>query len=799
MTNYTKWGARWSTLGTLLCGSALSLTMAGTAFAQDTATADEAKAETGREEILVTATRREKSVLDVPYNISALDGKAIEQRNVLDETELLRSVAGVGVIDRGARNSGTLNQIRIRGLNIDSNALGDYAVSSVASVSTYVNDTPIFANFLLRDLERVEVLRGPQGTLYGSGSLGGTVRYITRKPQFETFGGSIAGSASNVDGSAGIGYTIDGVLNVPLGSTLALRVVGSWADYPGITDYVNVYELDGNGIPVAPNGVLASDASYKSVKDADWVKQWMTRATLLWEPVEGFSANLVYAHQEDDIGGRRAQAIGNDGWGEPYGRYENGSVQLEPSTQNVDMAALEMEIDLGFATLTSSTSYYDRMGDSTSENTGFYAKAGFLPYYYNYPRPMASAVRDFRDKAWTQEVRLVSDGGKLFDYVLGAFYRSQDTVATQGSYLRGIKQWWDEWAPAAADAVTGDQDFAYRRNEHFEELAVFGELTWHATETLDFTGGFRYFDNSSKNDTFIDLPLYAGVFSPTTATFETDENDVLFKGSLSWKFASRDLLYATVSEGYRRGGTNAVPLTGVFAENPDWQVYKADTVINYEIGLKGRRGGITYDLSAFYVDWQDPQLNTATTNWGFYAVINGKAARTQGIEAQIDGYLGDALHYSLGYTYVDAKLTEDVYIPGNSVTPVALDGARLPGVPEHLLNWGLEYNAPVSSNWDLFARIDGSYQSGMRNALGTTAKFNVPLGGFSLWNATVSLSNGPFRTSLWMKNIFNQRGVTGVYTEAYMGTSPADGYYGSGAKELISLPRTVGISASYSF
>ena len=127
------------------------------------------------------------------------------------------------------------------------------------------------------------------------------------------------------------------------------------------------------------------------------------------------------------------------------------------------------------------------------------------------------------------------------------------------------------------------------------------ELDLSASDT-DSAFRFRYFDNKSENDTFMDLPLYTGAFVPTEAFFETSEDDVLFKGNLSWKFSEDALFYATVSEGYRRGGSNAVPLDGAFAEDPGWQVYTADSVVNYEAGVKGNVAGVTYDLSLFYVE-----------------------------------------------------------------------------------------------------------------------------------------------------------------------------------------------------
>ena len=205
------------------------------------------------EEILVTATRRSTSTQDIPYNISAVSGASIDAANMVDSSELLRSIPGVAVPDRGARNSSTKNDIRIRGLNVDGAARGDYAASSAPTVATYINDTPMFANVMLKDLERVEVLRGPQGTLYGSGALGGAVRYITKKPSLEGFEGSVGGNVSKTKASGDMSWTTDLVLNVPLGDKFAVRLVGSHVDTAGIIDYMNVYDLDANMAPVVPS------------------------------------------------------------------------------------------------------------------------------------------------------------------------------------------------------------------------------------------------------------------------------------------------------------------------------------------------------------------------------------------------------------------------------------------------------------------------------------------------------------------------------------------------------------------
>ncbi|WP_308909209.1 TonB-dependent receptor [Pseudokordiimonas caeni] len=751
------------------------------------------------EEITVTASRRAERIQDIPYNISAVTGSTIERANMLDSAELLRSVSGVTVADRGPRNASAVNSIRIRGLNVDSSVLGDYAVSAAASVSTYLGDTPLFANLLLKDLARVEVLRGPQGTLYGSGALGGTVRYIPNKPDTAEFTGQVAGSMSKVKGSDSVGWTGDLTLNVPLSDKLAFRATGARQDFPGLTDYVNVYELDANGAPVAPNGILSPDASYKKVEDADTYDVWFGRAALMFKPSDTVEITASYMRQSDDIGGRRAETVGKDGFGNTYGRYEVGSVQLEPAEADVEMMALEASIDLGFATLTSSTSHYDVDGWSSSENTGFYAQAGWLGFYYNFARPMATAYRTYYDKAFVQEVRLVSEGSGPIQYVVGLYYQDQDRQSTQQSFLPGAFEYLDAlYGPGITWANPNNQDFEYSLTENFKQKAVYGELTWALSENFDVTGGVRWFDNDSTSTSYMDLPFYVGLFTPLDgAPIEGGESKAIFKANATYHLSDDSLVYATFSQGYRRGGVNAVPTSGNFAEDPAWVVYEPDTVDNYELGFKGSADGLRYTASVFYVDWSNPQLNTSTPNWGFFAVANGDKASTKGVELELEGQIGTSLNYTVGYAFADAKLKDDFISPtGANYAP---DGTRLPSSPKHMFNVALTHTHPVSETMTLISRVDGYMQSKVRNTIGTTSSLTRDIGGYGIWNGSVTLAMENIDISIWLKNAFNARGVSGVFTNAYMGTAPSEGYYGNGSKEQIALPRTFGLSATYRF
>ena len=225
-------------------------------------------------------------------------------QNLLNPVDLLRTVPGVSVVDRGVRNAGTMNNVRIRGVNSDAATLGDYVPAGATAVSSYVNDTPIFANFLLNDIDRVEVLRGPQGTLYGRGSMGGTVRYILRDPVIGQTSGNVDVGLSSTNGSGGTNWNFDGTINLPLGETLALRANYSHVDNAGVVDYPNLYVLDANGIPVAPKGLLNQTTQYTSKKDADWSKIDYGRVALNWKPSSSPDWVLNVVGQNDATGGR---------------------------------------------------------------------------------------------------------------------------------------------------------------------------------------------------------------------------------------------------------------------------------------------------------------------------------------------------------------------------------------------------------------------------------------------------------------------------------------------------------------
>ncbi|MFL2496194.1 MAG: TonB-dependent receptor [Porticoccaceae bacterium] len=776
------------------------------------------------EEIVVTATRREMNASDIPFNISAITGDEIEAANITDVQELMRAMPGITVADGGGRFAENNNVITIRGLNVDPSAT-DRRFLSDPTVSTYVGDTPVFANFVLKDIKRVEAMRGPQGTLYGSGSLGGTVRFVMNEPSTEKFDARIDTSIGTTSSSPGQNFSADIMLNIPLSDELAFRFSSGIIDNDGVIDYANVYATDADGIPLAEGGDIAyGKPIYTNNKQADTVDVDYSKAALKWTPNDDFEATLTYMNQKGDYGGRRQVTSGPDGWGEYYGDYEIGAVINEPSSNESEFTSLEMTYDLGFATLSSSTSQYDRSYEGISDNTGFFAAKGWL-YWYGYgymPRPAMAAERQNSEKAFVQELRLVSNGDQNVDWTIGAFYMDQEASAAQQTRARGFQEWWAAASgPVPYQGYLADPPYSYiglyynpdsnitfdwTHDRDFTDFALFGEVTWNLSEKLAATVGARYFDNEDKVTSQTSFPIFY-VYNPTIEDTQED-SDTLLKFNLAWDYSENTMMYGTISEGYRRGGTNAAPVRPdeSFPNDPEWSSFGSDTVMNYEVGIKSQLDRLNYTMSAFYVDWSDPQVNVATPSGAYYAVANGNSASSKGIETEFNWALSDAITMFGGYTYVDASLSNDLYLHDASDLTSgkselrATNGAQLPGTPKNTINIGAKHEQILDSGLLLITRVDGYYQSDVENSiLNIDPDWATTLDGFDLWFMSTTLVADHWTASLVAKNLFNERGTVATYKEEYMTSDVVNGFYGTGQKDFITAPRTITLKASYRF
>jgi iron complex outermembrane receptor protein len=373
------------------------------------------------EEVLVTATRRSTSTQDVPYNISAYMGDTLAEREITTLGEFVRQVPGISFNDVGLRESGNNSTLVMRGLSAEPrNGAGEIPSLARPTVSTYVGETPVYYNLRLTDINRVEVLRGPQGTLYGAGSLGGTLRIMPNKPDTEAMSGNIRTGISTTADAGDPNYDIDGMINLPLADNLALRVSAGHTYLAGFVDAVSLglRDADGAFLLEDPNDFVGSGPD-RSGREDDSNEGSAThlRASLLWNPTDDIEALLTYHFQESDADNYQAESLGEDRALSLHG--------TNPFESDLNMATLEVTANLGFATLTSATSYYERTVETQVDASAIYEDF-FSFFYFYYPR--ISTLQDFEasDETFVQELRLASDTGGRIEWIGGLFYLDQD-------------------------------------------------------------------------------------------------------------------------------------------------------------------------------------------------------------------------------------------------------------------------------------------------------------------------------------------------------------------------------------
>ncbi len=383
------------------------------------------------EELLVTATRRSESVQDIPINITAFDGSLLEQREIRSLADLGRNVPGMYVVDQGRRTS---NQIVVRGLSLDpitgAEALGN---DGGEVVSTYVGDIPLYVDLALTDMDRVEVLLGPQGTLYGAGTLGGAIRYIPRRPELDATSYSFRGSSYDLAESDDFGFDGGLTVNVPFGENLALRANVDFRDDPGFIDAPYLVNVSGVSDPEPDlTSPAAVAANLHRVNDVNSEEMTAARVGLRWQPTDRIDANFTYYFQNMEVGGRQNTHPVSFG----TGNYESATRFLEPNERENRLLAIELTADLGFAELTSATGYSTYADAGQRDQTDLLIT---LEFGYEFFPAFSAYTRDTEDdRTRSQEVRLVSSGTGPLTWIGGVFWFDQTRSARAGSSRRGM-------------------------------------------------------------------------------------------------------------------------------------------------------------------------------------------------------------------------------------------------------------------------------------------------------------------------------------------------------------------------
>jgi iron complex outermembrane receptor protein len=735
------------------------------------------------DEIIVTASRREQSVTSVPYNISAVTEEGLARNGVTSISKLARSVPGVAIVDRGPREAGMNNTIVIRGISTGGAAALTPVMPQSDTVSTYIGEAPLYVNMAIKDVERVEILRGPQGTLYGSGSLGGTIRFLFNRPDPGGFSASVNGSLAHTK-KGSLSASGDLVVNVPLGDRLALRVVGSYAHSGGYVDQKFLFKRDGAHGPATnsnPADIVNGAPIIEPKKNVDWSDIYFTRVSLRAQPTDDIDLQLNYQYQHTEVGGSGGvnPVFGGNNW------YEGSQRVLDPLEGDTHLINLDASVDFGFATLTSSSSYYDAETRASRDNTGAFETAGFGALYLGNPRFIAEARDTSRNRGFVQEVRLASNGNTRVQYVLGAFYQNTKRYLELNEILPGYSAWrradgTNPFGPFPLPEnfqLPGDEtDFLTTETQRFREFAVFGELTYNLTDRWQVTGGTRFFWQRFNDQASLLLPQTEAIFGPGSGSAVGDNttrtSDHIFKVNTSYEVLDNVRLYATVSQGFRRGGANALPTVGPFAERSALNTYRADEINNYEIGLKGGlAGALSFSTAIYQIDWKDIQIFATTPAAGQPFVANGGRARSRGFEFEANWQVSRPLSVNFGYAYADAELRDSFEIRAlnpsltdqlGGIAASAVRGSMTPGTPKHSATISIDYRHDISDDRAIVFHIDGNYRSKILRNLASTTSPAYFLDGYSMWNPSITYETSRWSLTAFVDNVFDDKGINSI-------------------------------------
>jgi iron complex outermembrane receptor protein len=807
--------------------------------------------ETVPTEIVVSAQRRTQSLQDVPYNISALSGAALQDEGVSNINGLTQVVAGLMNVDEGPATRAANNNFVLRGLRTDSPGGGAtgvvYSNLTVSPVSTYFGETPVFFQMPLDDLERVEVLRGPQGTLYGSGSQAGTIRFIPKRPQFDSFSGEVSADGSYTQYASDPNGSVHGILNIPLSDHLALRLVAGEDHQAGFIKAVDRVRLepDGTPVPSVPGNLTSGFVLNPVQKGVNTSDQEFARVALRWQPADGVDLQFDYLHQHTSVADSQWGSAWSGGSFDPsFGAWPLAPVNTrpgcnfcttnwlaEPFSGKVDLMDVVGTVDVGLGTITSSSSYNYIENNTNFDQTGNYygtanppsATSAFIPYYpyLNYPRITSEMQSTAGTSSFVQELRFVSKPGTLFDYVVGLYYQRQHVSvdlqqANPGSlaYLSYIGQ--------PNPSTFGDFIYYYDRNTVSEDKAVFGELTYHLTSAWQVTGGVRFFEQPITNNINAFLPLCGAICSNDQVNpigLEPSNKSIKFSSHV-WKFnTSYDFsptlkVYATASEGFRPGGVSGLPPTGPFASLASLQTFQPDLAKNYEVGVKGSIDDhrITYFADVYLVNLYNFQFDSGNLSQVFGA-FNGKQARSEGFELESHMALTDRLDGGFGYAYTKAYITDSFnildYVPyalipsqgGTGATASLFGGAipegtALPGISRSVFNASVDYTLPGGSigngSWKWRFHLDGSYRSSQNSNISPNSLYDFTIPSVFLVNARVSLNTSDKMTySFFVRNITNNPDISGGINDQRF-----DNPY---RLRDVGVPRTIGVGIRYAF
>jgi outer membrane receptor protein involved in Fe transport len=726
----------------LSCGvAAIALTWAAGGWAQATNNG-------GVEVVTVTAERRTENVQNIAGGITALTATDLTQMHANNFADFAATVPGVSYFSGGPTN----NLIAIRGVTTGGTQLG-------SAIGLYLDDVPIGAstqfglgfqslNINTFDLDRVEVLNGPQGTLYGANALGGTVKYVTAAPDLGVYSGRLEGEFSDTEhGGANDGLRM--MANIPLSDHVALRI-------DGLQEFDSGYTQDPD----------------HDRKDVGAGRQLSGRIQLLADITPDINVRL--SAFTDKINGSGADVVFRDFYThQPVeGTYDQSYPLEQPSESSLDLYSAVLNWDFHWAKLTSVTGYQiDRGVYSADESTlydGLLASAD----------PFALPVND-TTKKFTQEVRIASPDNKHLEWVVGGYY----TRETTGESVDLI----DPANPGGT--LYGYVPFQGFLPSTYREIAVFGDATYYLTDNFDVTAGVRYSQQHQNYQSFIE-----SLFFPVpgvTVNFKsppTNQSVPTYLFNPRWHVTDDTMLYVRVSSGYRPGGPNFV-----IPGSPTPPVFSPDKLWNYELGEKSTLfdGRGTIDADIYDIEWRN--IQTTVNVGGINQLVNAGDARVQGAEMSFGYRVLDALTLGGSAAYTDAKL-----ITTSPIIGVTQKGDRLPLSPKFNFSLNANYTFDFGDGYSGAVNVIDSYVgdrvAGYEGAAYGVGNPAYKLAAYNTVNTSLAFyMPNDMEIDAYVKNVFDTRGQVSAstVTNQYLPAAPVPVY--------LSLPRTIGLELKVGF
>jgi outer membrane receptor protein involved in Fe transport len=733
--------------------------MAAPAMAQVAADQQEARP-TG--DIVVTAQKREQTVIDVAQSLSVIQGDAIERQSVngiadflnnVPSLQLVQSTPGQGrLVLRGVNTGGVASTVAVY---LDETPFG--------SSSGLANGAELAGDFDTFDIDRIEVLRGPQGTLYGASSLGGLLKYVTNAPNPDSLELRARANAEDTEGGA-MSYQGNVMANIPLSDTLAFRASGSYRKQGGFIDSI---------------GTAGSDVQ-RNIND---YRNYGGRASLAWTPTDALSVRASALLQNIEVDAATTVESDPETLKPLYGGLTLS--QYVPSYSDISYRLYNVLVDYDFGpvTLTSSTSYSAQRQRRHDDATVFidnimavYAPLLGVPAFEGADAYLRQRTNN---RKWTQELRLASSAPGMVEWLIGGYYTHEKAL---------IDQLYTPVAAGTLDTISYIPEYdglggAYAPST-YKEYAAFANATVHLGERFDVDLGGRYSYNKQRYQ-----QIGTGLLGATPLlTGRSSDNVFTYSVAPKIKFGKLASLYARVAKGYRPGGPNLVP-PGAPSTVP--ATFDPDTVTSYEIGFKGETRDRTFGIEAaiYHIDWSNIQLLAVVNNYGVN--VNGASADIDGAEATVTIRPIPGFTTTLNGAYTRAVLAGDT----DPQLLGAVKGDRLPFTAKFAVSINSDYEWAVSDGVKAsiggtirsLSGQSGNYDAAYRSVYGHFA--DIPA--YELVDLRAGVDFGRFAVQAYVRNVFNTYGITGVSPQTSSGFS---NFPGNAIGTGIVRPRTIGLS-----